>query len=46
MIIRSFTKCAMTTAVGYSEDDQVSIDGIKYVMLQAEDEFHLETSSE
>ena len=46
MIIRSFKKCGITTAVDGSEDDQVNVEGIKsYVMPQPEEEFHLETFS-
>ena len=36
----------MTTAVDCSEDNRLIIDGIKYVMLQREGEFYLETSCE
>ena len=46
MIIRSFNKCGITTAVDGSEDDQVNVEGIEYVMPQPEEEFHLESSSE
>ena len=46
MIMRCFTKCGMTTAVDCSEDNRLIIDGIKYVMLQREGEFYLETSCE
>ena len=44
--MRCFTKCDMTTAVDCFEDNRLIIDGIKYVMLQREGEFYLETSYE
>ena len=46
MIIRTFTKCGITTNEEGSENHLVHIEGISYVMPQPEGEFHLETSSD
>ena len=48
MIIRSLKKCGITisTVMDCSKDSRVNIEGIEYVTLQSEEEFHLDASSD